>query len=403
MEKLGEWEKSIVINELMQGQESVKQLQMHLDPSSPTELRESLVRRIWLSLAKAISMLKCKNDPDQGDPQLIGGGGPTNNTDSPHSFSGSPHSHSENSDRDLERRDICKKRKLLPRWTQQVRVCNGTGLDGSLDDGCSWRKYGQKDILGAKFPRSYYRCTHRHAQGCIATKQVQRSDDDPAIFEITYRGAHTCTQASSSHGNPNGMMPSSSSSSPRKQERQEQQQLLLDFRTGLKIKTDDELDRQNRINASSFSFPWASSTDVGMSSMYTSNINNIAGAGGTGESSIFSASALAPLENNNNNTNTNTSMSMSMSGGTGTYNPSLFISPPTSESNFLSVSQCQRLSSCGASPPNQLQPHTTSESDLTEILSCVTSGSNSPIVDLDFPPLNDQNFPFDASNFFSYN
>lgn len=30
------------------------------------------------------------------------------------------------------------------------------GLEGPLDDGFSWRKYGQKDILGAKHPRYLY-------------------------------------------------------------------------------------------------------------------------------------------------------------------------------------------------------------------------------------------------------
>lgn len=43
---------------------------------------------------------------------------------------------------------IC--RKTSPRWTEQVRVCSGKGTG---DDGYSWRKYGQKDILGANFPR----------------------------------------------------------------------------------------------------------------------------------------------------------------------------------------------------------------------------------------------------------
>lgn len=46
------------------------------------------------------------------------------------------------------------------------------------------------------FCRGYYRCTHRKLQACLATKQVQRSDDDPTIFEITYRGNHTCNQVS---------------------------------------------------------------------------------------------------------------------------------------------------------------------------------------------------------------
>lgn len=43
--------------------------------------------------------------------------------------------------------------------------------------------------------RSYYRCTHRSTQNCWATKQVQRSDSDPTVFEVTYRGTHTCSMA----------------------------------------------------------------------------------------------------------------------------------------------------------------------------------------------------------------
>lgn len=46
--------------------------------------------------------------------------------------------------------------------------------------------------LSNEFYRSYYRCTHRNTQNCLATKQVQRSDDDHTVFEITYRGKHTC-------------------------------------------------------------------------------------------------------------------------------------------------------------------------------------------------------------------
>lgn len=84
----------------------------------------------------------------------------------------------------------------MPRWTKRVQFCAGGSvsvLEGPLGDGFSWRKYGQKDILGAKFPRGYYRCSHRHSKGCAATKQVQRSNDDPSIYLIIYRGEHTCT------------------------------------------------------------------------------------------------------------------------------------------------------------------------------------------------------------------
>lgn len=45
-------------------------------------------------------------------------------------------------------------------WTQRVRVSPGMGLDqGRLNDGFSWRKYGQKEILNARYPR-YIRRTY---------------------------------------------------------------------------------------------------------------------------------------------------------------------------------------------------------------------------------------------------
>lgn len=42
---------------------------------------------------------------------------------------------------------------MEPKWTEQIRVSTGSSLEGPPDDGHSWRKYGQKDILGAKYPR----------------------------------------------------------------------------------------------------------------------------------------------------------------------------------------------------------------------------------------------------------
>ncbi|KAF5731782.1 WRKY transcription factor 90 [Tripterygium wilfordii] len=88
-----------------------------------------------------------------------------------------------------------KKRKSSSlRWSEQVWVCPGRVERPPVAvDGHSWRKYGQKQILGSKFPRGYYRCTHRDSQGCLATKQLQQSDNDPAIFLVNYRGTHTCS------------------------------------------------------------------------------------------------------------------------------------------------------------------------------------------------------------------
>ncbi|KAJ4978625.1 hypothetical protein NE237_009405 [Protea cynaroides] len=39
---------------------------------------------------------------------------------------------------------------------------------------------------------SYFRCAYRFDQGCEAAKQVQRTEDNPAKFEIKYIGHHTC-------------------------------------------------------------------------------------------------------------------------------------------------------------------------------------------------------------------
>jgi len=72
-----------------------------------------------------------------------------------------------------------------------------TVTTNTLDDGNSWRKYGQKHIQDSpNNPRSYYRCTHKPDQGCRATRQVQASDDNPSEFVISYYGQHTCRDPS---------------------------------------------------------------------------------------------------------------------------------------------------------------------------------------------------------------
>uniref|UniRef100_A0A0E0L5Y9 WRKY domain-containing protein n=1 Tax=Oryza punctata TaxID=4537 RepID=A0A0E0L5Y9_ORYPU len=120
--------------------------------------------------------------------------------------------------------DMCsvRCRKGMAKVRRQVRVTSVQDT-ASLDDGLSWRKYGQKDILGAKYPRAYFRCTHRHTQGCNATKQVQRADGDPLLFDVVYLGDHTCGQAAAaaSQSAPPQLLPEHAS-----QEQQSQSSLL---------------------------------------------------------------------------------------------------------------------------------------------------------------------------------
>lgn len=51
------------------------------------------------------------------------------------------------------------RRKGTPCVRRQLRAASLQDA-AALDDGLSWRKYGQKDILGAKYPRSALSSTH---------------------------------------------------------------------------------------------------------------------------------------------------------------------------------------------------------------------------------------------------
>lgn len=59
-------------------------------------------------------------------------------------------------------------------------------VDRPSYDGFNWRKYGQKQVKGSEYPRSYYKCTHPN---CPVKKKVEKSLDGQ-IAEIVYQGEH---------------------------------------------------------------------------------------------------------------------------------------------------------------------------------------------------------------------
>uniref|UniRef100_A0A0E0MIL4 WRKY domain-containing protein n=1 Tax=Oryza punctata TaxID=4537 RepID=A0A0E0MIL4_ORYPU len=70
--------------------------------------------------------------------------------------------------------------------SQSVRKPNVSAKNSLSYDGYSWRKYGQKQVKGSEFPRSYYKCT----QPTCPVKRKVETTPDGQIAEIVYNGEH---------------------------------------------------------------------------------------------------------------------------------------------------------------------------------------------------------------------
>ncbi|KAJ6811025.1 putative WRKY transcription factor 41 [Iris pallida] len=346
---------SMVVDEMARGREMARQLQADIDSGFSVDTCRALVKEILSAFDKTISMVT-------SGAMTIGNGGQqaADGTELP-PWSVAKSLRAENSSG--------KKRKMLPKWTSQVRLGSGPGVE--VGDGYSWRKYGQKEILGAKHPRGYYRCSHRNTQGCLAMKQVQRSEENPLVFDVTYRGTHTCERR-----------PSAKASASRdslllqqqqgQQQQQQNQDLLLSFQTGLKVKTEGLDFKSPEPSSSSLSFSFPSTPVESLKP----------------ETLTFSPSST--LDN------------CHLVGCGGVAFSNEFISPATSESNYFSMSPCHQMSSYGG------QALQAAESEFAEIISAAatcTSATNSPMLDMDFlldaADLDQANFPFDACSFLS--
>lgn len=172
------------------------------------------------------------------------------------------------------------------------------------------------------------------------------------MFDITYRGKHTCNQASSGIQSPQPLRKQEQkqiqdTSLLGQRKRKQSEELLQQFRAELRIKTENN--ETAELACLPFSFPSTSAIE------YPEPENN-----------IFSP---VPLDTDY----------------MGSFPSYINISPTTPESNYFSPY------------------HMNNTDGINQILSATTSPSNSPVVDLDFANYSmnfDTNFPFDNSNFF---
>nr|KYP53763.1 putative WRKY transcription factor 70 [Cajanus cajan] len=175
-----------LIRELVQGQDYATQLKFLLqNPIGPRGFlsAKELVSNVLRSFSQTLSVLTSSDDDDhvsqnlgEDASQLVASSINPRSEDSTESRKGSlPLA--------KDRRGSYKRRRTEQTWT----IVSQTN-----DDNHAWRKYGQKEILNSQFPRSYFRCTRKYEQGCRATKQVQRIQENPDMYNITYIGFHTC-------------------------------------------------------------------------------------------------------------------------------------------------------------------------------------------------------------------
>ncbi|CAL0319612.1 unnamed protein product [Lupinus luteus] len=182
-----------VIRELLQGHECATKLKFLLHNPNASDgffSAKELLANVLRSFTETISMLTSSYDIEASDEvaQIVNSGENGSQVGANSSNDLRSEGSSEGRKRTLKttikgRRGSYKRRRTQQTWTK---------VSETIDDNHAWRKYGQKEILNSKFPRSYFRCSKKYDQGCRAAKQVQRVQENPDMYHTTYIGIHTC-------------------------------------------------------------------------------------------------------------------------------------------------------------------------------------------------------------------
>uniref|UniRef100_A0A6B2LDH5 WRKY domain-containing protein n=1 Tax=Arcella intermedia TaxID=1963864 RepID=A0A6B2LDH5_9EUKA len=85
--------------------------------------------------------------------------------------------HSQEEKEAPEKRKSTQPRRLEVECSDQIDIMN---------DGYKWRKYGQKQVKGSTFPRSYYKCVS--GSNCNVKKMIERTENETTIN--IYEGMH---------------------------------------------------------------------------------------------------------------------------------------------------------------------------------------------------------------------
>ncbi|KAI9110726.1 hypothetical protein K1719_018164 [Acacia pycnantha] len=182
-----------VIGELLQGYQSASQLKFLLqkpfDSDGPLSAHQHLAI-VLRSFTLSLSLLTSSSSDIEVAQNLVPSGENEPPPPPPPDYFLDPKSPDASESRGRSAALATKSRRgcYKRRRTEQTR----TIVSSTAEDNHAWRKYGQKEILNFKFPRSYLRCTRKYEQGCRAVKQVQRIQENPELYQITYIGNHTC-------------------------------------------------------------------------------------------------------------------------------------------------------------------------------------------------------------------